>query len=541
MTGRRLMIYGNWSAYDELSDGVPLTEELAMRQFGELLRLRACGVRFDAYLMDAFWFDPAGGYRSWRKPNWPDGPARWLDACRANEIIPGLWFTANTLCHIEPATAWLDSADEDRWGLCCFQGGFLDDYLDVLDYWYLQGIRIFKIDFASFTAAPPSLKSRMSVIEIRHRNIEAFRNGLAQFRESHPEAILMAFNGFESVEYMDRTDRPLQEVMDLRWLEVFDSIYSGDPRPADLPTTSFWRSVDIYGDHMTRVLEYSGVPLRKIDNCGFMAGPTGTCYRRRKALWQGMLLLTLARGGNLTVLYGDLSLFDDDDAQWIATVLDLFSTKFNGNEAKSFGGIPGKGQPYGWVVGQSLCVVVNPGPEVSKVLVPSGDWQIAFSDSGFKPYFEDGLLTIGPFQIAFLSHCHISLGVQSDFESAVMAQADFKVIEHTASRQVIESQSGELSVFVRQLNQGGDLVRTYSGAHSAAEALQISAFQGDVPCATELHTDRVVWSGMSWASADITGIGPTPVRITVSCSDLTVSQLEVEIWCRSQQDAVTPS
>ena len=183
MTGRRLMIYGNWSAYDELSDGVPLTEELAMRQFGELLRLRACGVRFDAYLMDAFWFDPAGGYRSWRKPNWPDGPARWLDACRANEIIPGLWFTANTLCHIEPATAWLDSADEDRWGLCCFQGGFLDDYLDVLDYWYLQGIRIFKIDFASFTAAPPSLKSRMSVIEIRHRNIEAFRNGLAQFRE----------------------------------------------------------------------------------------------------------------------------------------------------------------------------------------------------------------------------------------------------------------------------------------------------------------------------------------------------------------------
>jgi len=40
-----MTIYGNWSAYDELSDGVPLTEELAMRQIQELLRLRLSGVR----------------------------------------------------------------------------------------------------------------------------------------------------------------------------------------------------------------------------------------------------------------------------------------------------------------------------------------------------------------------------------------------------------------------------------------------------------------------------------------------------------------
>ena len=33
-------VYNNWSAYDELSDAVPLNEQLAMRELAEMLRLR---------------------------------------------------------------------------------------------------------------------------------------------------------------------------------------------------------------------------------------------------------------------------------------------------------------------------------------------------------------------------------------------------------------------------------------------------------------------------------------------------------------------
>ena len=69
-----IFVYNNWSSYDELSDNVPLTEELAMRELDQIIRLRKFGIRFDYYLMDAFWFAPDGGYRTWRKPNWPDGP-----------------------------------------------------------------------------------------------------------------------------------------------------------------------------------------------------------------------------------------------------------------------------------------------------------------------------------------------------------------------------------------------------------------------------------------------------------------------------------
>jgi len=39
-----IWVYDNWSAYDELSDAVPLTEDLAMRELAEIVRLRKLGV-----------------------------------------------------------------------------------------------------------------------------------------------------------------------------------------------------------------------------------------------------------------------------------------------------------------------------------------------------------------------------------------------------------------------------------------------------------------------------------------------------------------
>src|ERR1700730_4855375 len=54
-------VYNNWSSYDELSDNIPLTEELAMKELDELIRLQKVGAHFDYYMMDAFWFAPDGG------------------------------------------------------------------------------------------------------------------------------------------------------------------------------------------------------------------------------------------------------------------------------------------------------------------------------------------------------------------------------------------------------------------------------------------------------------------------------------------------
>jgi len=42
-----IAVYNNWSAYDELSDDIELTEKLAMKELAEILRLRRAGVRID--------------------------------------------------------------------------------------------------------------------------------------------------------------------------------------------------------------------------------------------------------------------------------------------------------------------------------------------------------------------------------------------------------------------------------------------------------------------------------------------------------------
>src|ERR1700761_130235 len=111
---RPVFVYNNWSAYDELSDKVVQTEALAMRELGEIVRLKQSGVRIDYYVMDAFWFDKNGGYRVWHKEHWPQGPSKWLAACKAHGIRPGMWFSTNLIAthdgrFLEPVAAWGDS------------------------------------------------------------------------------------------------------------------------------------------------------------------------------------------------------------------------------------------------------------------------------------------------------------------------------------------------------------------------------------------------------------------------------------------------
>ena len=128
-----ISVYNNWSSYDELSDNVPLTEQLALKELDEIIRLRQFGIRFDYYMMDAFWFAPDGGYRTWRKSTWPNGPDQWLKRCKDNALIPGLWFGTNTLVKIDPAPQWQDSLNRQRRAMSFYEGGFLPSFMNAFN------------------------------------------------------------------------------------------------------------------------------------------------------------------------------------------------------------------------------------------------------------------------------------------------------------------------------------------------------------------------------------------------------------------------
>lgn len=550
-------VYNNWSSYDELSDNIPLTEELAMKELGEIVRLRKFGVHFDYYMMDAFWFAPDGGYRTWRKPNWPNGPDKWIAACKENGILPGMWFGTNALVHINAAPQWKDSVGTSEWTMSFFEGGFLPDFIDVLQYWYDRGIRMFKFDFAYFDAATAGTQKTTKPEEIREKNETALREALAKFRAENPDVMLVAFNGFGGDVESTAGPFPFKNVVDLRWLTVFDSLYSGDPRPSDVPEVNFWRSIDIYSDHMVRRYEQSGMQLERIDSTAFMIGNTGTIYYRKTNAWMGMLLLEVARGGWVNTVHGNLEFLDDSKARWFARVQKLYAPLQAEGRTKTFGGVPGDVQPYGFGSldsGGAVYTVMNPAqsvdeiemPLLSRVQEPLQRGRVIFRDAGFVPELHGDKIKLGPGQLAAVGFGHYAatefdLGVQEDVRipraiapiNAAFAAKGPNTIEAV----ITATEKGDLRIIFQQRNSDGWITRSWPGGppngKSVGTVLKISAQQDGKPLPIQIDYDRVVWSGLSWSVGEIRHgdfAGGRPLTIQCSSAEKNPMKLEAKLY-----------
>lgn len=520
-------VYNDWSSYDELSDNIPLTEELAMKELSEITRLKKFGVHFDYYMMDAFWFDPDGGYRTWRKPSWPNGPDKWIATCQQSGLKPGLWFSTNTLVKINAAPQWKDSLNAKGGSMSFAEGGFLSDFMGVLQYWYDRGVRAFKFDFVDLDAATPASEHTLTRGQIQQRNSDAFRGALKKFRAKNLDILLVAFNGFGGDMESTAGPFPFRNPIDLRWLEVFDSMYSGDPRPSDVPETNFWRSMDIYGDHMVRRYEQSGLPLERIDSTGMMIGNTGTIYYRKTNAWQGMLWGMMARGGWVNTIHGNLEFLDVEKARWFARVQELFAALQAEGRTKSFGGIPGNVEPYGFgsfdATG-SVYTVVNPSQAVREIALPKlsraqaslGIGKIIFRDAGFTPILRGDMLTLGPGQMAAIGFGHyatpaMNFGIQQDVvipQSISAVLTNFQPAGRNAIQAMIEPPAhGHLRIIFQQRDEQGNITRSWPGGppngRSAATVLKITAEQNGKPLPITISHDKLIWSGLSWGAGEI--------------------------------------
>lgn len=532
--------YDNYTAYDELVDDIELTEELAMRQLDELARLRRLGVKLDYYLMDAFWYAPDGAYRTWRKPHWPNGPDRWIAACQKIGVKPGLWFATNAIgkdAKLELARQWRSSLGKSSTNnlqyLSLSEGGFLSDFMDVLQFWHDRGIRMFKLDFADFGAAGPATRESQSEAEVYERNKTALRLALKAFRQKNRDAMFIAYNSFidfprDRETMNDWAVSFRSSSIDLRWLEVFDSLYSGDASPSDIPQVNFWRSMDLYSDQQVRFYERKFVPLDRIDSAGFMSGGTNTNYRRKTHAWKGMLILNAARGGWVNTFFADLRYIDDEKACWFAKVQQIYLPLQAEGRTKTFGGDPGEVQAYGFgsldATG-SIYTVINPAqqvvtvrlPSLSSVQAPLTGGRVIFTDAGFVPKLGDGAVTLGPGQMASIgfgrySTAEFDLGVQED----VVIPRDIRAIEtrfvpkphNEIETTVAVPETGDIRIVFQQKDLAGNPIRTDADGTAKTpfdKLLKIWAEQGGRRIAVEMDYDRYIWSGLSWAAGEIRG------------------------------------
>jgi hypothetical protein len=404
--------------------------------------------------------------------------------------------------------------------------------METLQYWYDRGIRFYKFDFVDFGAATPETAKTKSAEEIRERNADAFREALKQFRRRNPDVVLVAFNGFGGDVESTAGPFPFHHSVDLRWLEVFDSLYSGDPRPSDVPEMNFWRSMDIYSDHMVRRYEQSFLPLERIDSTGFMLGNTGTIYYRKTHAWKGALILMMARGGWVNTVYGSLEFLSDDDARWFRKVQALYLALQSKGRTKTFGGIPGDVEPYGFgsVVGEgsdegSVYVVVNPAQSVEEIELPrlsreqaamSGG-RVIFRDAGFQPVLAGDRTRLGPGQMAVVgfgkySDARYDLGIQEDVEiPQSIVRLDAAFVPHgknTIRADVIAPPKGDLRIIMQQHSAtDGSIMRSWKGGPpngtNMGKVFLLRAWQDGQPLPLEINYDQVIWSGLSWAVGEI--------------------------------------
>ncbi len=504
-------------------------------------------------MMDAFWFDPDGGYRTWRKPNWPNGPDRWIAECQKNGLKPGMWFGTNELVKINAAEKWKDSLTAKGGSMSFSDGGFLPDFIDVLQYWHDRGIRLFKFDFVDFDAATPTGTKAFSKREIRERNQTALREALKKFRLKNPDAMLIAFNGFGGDMESTAGGFPFHNPVDLRWLEVFDSMYSGDPRPSDVPETNFWRSMDIYGDHMVRRYEQSGMPIERIDSTGMMVGNTGTIYYRKTNAWKGMLWGIVSRGGWVNTVHGNLEFLDAEKAAWFARVQRMYEKLQAEGRTKTFGGVPGDVEPYGFgsidTAGE-VYTVLNPGqsvqelelPLLTRVQSPLGPGKVIFRDAGFVPVLRGNRITLGPGQMAAVgfgkyAEAPFDFGVQDDVvipRTIAPVSAKFEEKENNAIEAVIQPPAkGDLRILFQQKDANGNVMRSWPGGpptgKSVGAVLKIVAEQNGKVLPVDVQYDRVIWSGLSWGAGEIRRKDiATGAPITIRCSSAEKDGMKLE-------------
>jgi hypothetical protein len=262
----------------------------------------------------------------------------------------------------------------------------------------------------------------------------------------------------------------------------------------------------------------------------------------------------MARGGWVNTVHGNLEFLSDDDARWFAKVQSLYFHLQSMGRTKTFGGIPGEVQPYGFGsldADGEVYAVVNPAQSVEEIQMPRlsreqnaiKDGRVIFRDAGFQPVFAGDKIKLGPGQMALVGFGKYArpendFGVQEDvviprsiqLVDAVFSPHGKNVIAATVSA----PKNGNLRIIMQQhSSKDGAIMRSWKGGPptgtNMGKFFVLSATQDGKPLPIEINYDKVIWSGLSWAAGEIGHAALRPgAPVAIECSSAEESPVQLE-------------
>jgi hypothetical protein len=561
-----ISVFNHDSAFSQ--SPAPVNEAQAMRELDELARLKKAGMHSDFAMMDASWFVPASAYRTLRASDWPYGAGEWMARCAAIGVRPGLRIDGNmapmqsNMSQLPPQ--WHNSLDGDGRSLSLFEGGFLPDVMAAMQSWYDRGVRLFVFDSVDLSATTPASAAALGQSEIANRNAAALRRAFEAFGARNRDAVLVitlkpGINerqaGLAQAAISGEANSMAHEP---NRFGAFALVSAGVARPQAAPQANLWRSIDIENDESVRRLEQSGLSLAEIESNGFTA--SGSADSGMHA-WKGAFLLSLARGGWVNAMHGDLALISDDDARWMGRAQQLFFALQQEGRLHSFGAAAGSSQPYGFAGSTargSVYVVVNPSESIAEVALPAAgrgqdrSGRVLFEDAGFTPRLNGNTVTLGPGQMAMVGFgaytaSEYRFGVQQDViipHSVEQVDADFHSTDAGALEASIDPPvSGVVRLVVRpragQARKDSaqrDSARKDSARSDSAGADQdftLVATQYGRPIPVRLDDSSKLGDGQGWAvgEIDVNDLTPgVPLVVQVHSSDSDMASLEADAY-----------
>jgi hypothetical protein len=378
----RLLIYSalGWYDYTNPADPLPvLSEDLLDENLAMLSRLGSQGVDFDVYMVDDWW-DPSD-FTRFRADTLPSGGAAIARRLAARGMRFGMWNATTRAIWTSEHAPGLDAsiaggvarssdvarpADESGQWFWDEEFAFLANgekrfclasepfrtYLRESVEQHARELRlgVLKLDCATPHCTSSEHDHRAGKYSVRPI-IDAIAGVADAARRGSPDITVMWYWGWRSPWMLAYGDMLFDKGLKLEAAS-----------PSSAPAPTYRQGVSLNIDQSTRFGR--SLPLALQDSLGVWIGNVAWANRMGREGWKDAFLLDIARGASVVSLWGDLSLFDDHDIEFLRRALRHLRRSAPGHlETYEVGGNPWALEAYGYaqpMLGGGAVTVHNP-------------------------------------------------------------------------------------------------------------------------------------------------------------------------------------